>query len=1234
MSNQLLKQSSKGYENIFPKTYLDAIKDRNSGMSLLDIIRSFNMYFLSYVGDRGNTRIQVPKILRKEGLWITYVDYEHNVITEWYNSNKVSDKEWAEDSNWRQGSNMLVGDISISSDGYWVINNEKTEALARGEQGVAPLMRLSDDFLFQVSYNEGKHWDDLGKVTNYLRIQKYIGPDEALPTKGIAEGTIYMKGPYYDESDTLNDNPTYRMWIYAWKGNTLAWQDNGEFQSIPAGIVQETGNNENVVMSQKAVTENLNVINDNTGISEYPAFDVAVDYAVGDVVVYDGLLKRFVAEHTAGEWIGTDVESWSLGRVESAVVGDSTFINVGNRKKGYYYNANSLNLVENADSYYYDPIVTDLKMGDKIVIILKGQQAVSGRLMALRGSERIYEGKPSYINYNGDSVYVLENKLFNSPELLISHGVSTSVVAVFVRKMENSSILQETIAVTSGKTISKGFPIFIQNGSRFSVGIKSDNGIFNNDLLGSISVLHKDQSSRYLKQAFNAIDYEESFIADNDIIGIKISLSDANVIGNGDVRLVVSINSGYTAKEEEDLFAKKEASIKNGLLLNNALLTPVDIGDKLEGYYYSNPGLIKTANDNSCYYEPIKLNSYGKVFIVIEDFNVNVSARAIAIRYRESKDDMILSEHLPTYKNENIAVYELDATDNCTLYISALQSATSIKCFFIKNEDSYKNRIGGEETLSTKADSEFWLSIPFIAKKGETISVEIIGGELAVNQRLFNFYIDNKTAVPEALFVKTGTQTITLQQDVEKSVSIVRSASGITDNEDITLKCKIVTAAGEERKIYYVSADGDDNNDGSKNNPMATINSCLSNGAKEILVAGGVYLQTINLALAKEKNISIRKITNNEKVLFKHPNCIIANGSELYSGKVYKISNPDFTFNSANKWLYQDGVNDESTLILDEERHPCQRGQIYRCDSTMIKLCSATDVESAIAEIESSSEFKWYYDSNTNIIYFSSPNAISEKNPLCYPAGDFLAGMTNDISIEFVAIDVEYMSFNLRGLGHSILYDCSAKYVCGGGAFAWDNSIAEFIRCEAARCASGNTGDGFNGHANKTGDAFAKTCVCSLTDCWSHDNNDDGYSDHERGEMVIRGGLFEYNGKGGVTPSYGSHCCCYNVYSRRNYAGFNYVGPTAEDEGGVGGQMICYNCVSENNRRGGILRGFSVAGGGNKMILIGCIAINEKLGFSVYEDNEGRLIDCKAYACDSVRGGSGIFEIVNSEKVE
>lgn len=81
-----------------------------------------------------------------------------------------------------------------------------------------------------------------------------------MPTSGIAEGTIYAKGPTYAADDTSNNNPIYRLWVYAWKSNTLAWQDNGEFQSIAAGITQETGSNENVVMSQKATTKAIHGI--------------------------------------------------------------------------------------------------------------------------------------------------------------------------------------------------------------------------------------------------------------------------------------------------------------------------------------------------------------------------------------------------------------------------------------------------------------------------------------------------------------------------------------------------------------------------------------------------------------------------------------------------------------------------------------------------------------------------------------------------------------------------------------------------------------------------------------------------------------------------------------------------------------------------------------------------------------------------------------------------------------
>lgn len=317
MAEQLIKKTGEGYSNVMPKSWIEAITDKSTGESLTHILQGFNMYFLSYTGNTEQTRCQVPKILRKKGLWITYVKYDGNVYTEWYNSNNIDDKSWGNSSNWRIGNNELVGDLTISANGNWVINGNETEFKAIGEKGNTPLIRIADNKL-QVSYDGGdtynnvsdnpvytqirtynnklqistdlganwidasdeiaayfrfnsgqgnnvgniqisrnnKDWSDLsGNFVNNLHISKYIGADETLPTSGIAEGTIYAKGPTYAESDTSHNNPIYRLWVYAYKGNTLAWQDNGEFTSIAAGIVQETGSNENMVMSQKATTE-------------------------------------------------------------------------------------------------------------------------------------------------------------------------------------------------------------------------------------------------------------------------------------------------------------------------------------------------------------------------------------------------------------------------------------------------------------------------------------------------------------------------------------------------------------------------------------------------------------------------------------------------------------------------------------------------------------------------------------------------------------------------------------------------------------------------------------------------------------------------------------------------------------------------------------------------------------------------------------------------------------------
>lgn len=89
---QLIKKNSQEgrYEDIFPKTFLDAVIDKESRTTLTDILSSFNMYFLSYTGSRETTRLEVPMSLRKQGLWITYVLYDGNTIIEWYGINAAA----------------------------------------------------------------------------------------------------------------------------------------------------------------------------------------------------------------------------------------------------------------------------------------------------------------------------------------------------------------------------------------------------------------------------------------------------------------------------------------------------------------------------------------------------------------------------------------------------------------------------------------------------------------------------------------------------------------------------------------------------------------------------------------------------------------------------------------------------------------------------------------------------------------------------------------------------------------------------------------------------------------------------------------------------------------------------------------------------------------------------------------------------------------------------------------
>lgn len=319
---QLIKKNSQQgrYEDIFPKTFIDAVLDKESGVTLTDILAMFNMLFLSYNGSRSQTRLQVPSSLRREGLWVTYVLYDKTVVTEWYSAEAIDDTTFGDSANWRDGSNALVGDISISSDGYWVINGEVTNIKAQGEAGITPILRVGSNNHLQVSYTNGSSYVDVSPnpvftqfrmnnnkleqsidlgntwtiasdyIAAWFRFTGTAGSSQAdnvgkiqisrdngatwSDLSGEFTNSLHIKGYVATvgalpstavQGDIYGVGPTYDTSdtehtnpIYQlYVKDSTGWVNNGRFTSISAGVVQELGDSETATVSQNAITKSL-----------------------------------------------------------------------------------------------------------------------------------------------------------------------------------------------------------------------------------------------------------------------------------------------------------------------------------------------------------------------------------------------------------------------------------------------------------------------------------------------------------------------------------------------------------------------------------------------------------------------------------------------------------------------------------------------------------------------------------------------------------------------------------------------------------------------------------------------------------------------------------------------------------------------------------------------------------------------------------------------------------------
>lgn len=538
-----------------------------------------------------------------------------------------------------------------------------------------------------------------------------------------------------------------------------------------------------------------------------------------------------------------------------------------------------------------------------------------------------------------------------------------------------------------------------------------------------------------------------------------------------------------------------------------------------------------------------------------------------------------------------------------------------------------------------KGQGDFSMFIPVKIPANVTASIKLLASDTtAVTDNLYSSYwyqsYEDVGTTPGSSYRHNYTANNTVYTKSHANpielIEVRRASSGVVGNGTLKVEISYQIVDEMSKSIVYVNAStGDDTNDGSSSSPYATFTKALqATGQETTIIFEGDTTETLNIGLkSSQRKVTLIGKTGKRNRIIKGTKITDLTAVSGYSG-IYSCS-PSSFIQQDYYWIFQHEVKDATTLIDDAsdpfERSPYQRGKTNRCDSTrIVKASSLADVSTNL----SNSTYSYYYDGAT--LYLSCPSSDFSAHPIYLPTSSYaIGGNGGSVEVNIVNIECWYGAIVANNCCNSVFRDCAAKFTYGAGAIRYDLATGiTFVGCEACMNTNGTeTGDGFNGHGVISSvDGLPKVTTCQLIDCWSHDNNDDGYSDHENCETIVRGGLYEYNKKAGCTPASGAQSACYNVISRHNYRGFYYIN-SSQDEG-VYGQALFYNCTAESNS----VAGFAVASNNNQVECIGCMSLNNAVGYHLANKSYMRCIDCGSYG-DTTKvqnAGTGRIEIVNT----
>lgn len=419
-------------------------------------------------------------------------------------------------------------------------------------------------------------------------------------------------------------------------------------------------------------------------------------------------------------------------------------------------------------------------------------------------------------------------------------------------------------------------------------------------------------------------------------------------------------------------------------------------------------------------------------------------------------------------------------------------------------------------------------------------------------------------------------------------------------------------------KIYVSAINGNDNNDGSSwTKAKKTFANALANTSDDCIVffEGDTNERLNILTKPTQKSLKVIGRENTRNRLLGGQKVVSFTADSTANVYYAKLSANNSNLSQTRFRIYQHDLNDATTLISDEEKHPAQKGRLYRCTSTKLTKVSS------IAEVRSSSTFCYYFDTTSLTLYIRTTTKPSETNPIYIPtdAGS-IYGNNGSCCVEFSNIETWYAPFLITNCPIAKVTDCASHYALGTGCLRYDDSVSvQLVRFEANSTQNiSGYGDGINGHSTQLDSNLGTNLLkplrysIELVDCWSHDNMDDGWSDHTGAVSVVRGGLYEYNTKGGVTPSGGARNSCYHVLSRKNYRGFYYICSTATSKETTA-WWYCQDCISMNNS----VAGFDAESNGSSLpihaLLNKCQSINDNVAYRVGKYSYVKTIDCSQY---------------------